>query len=174
MSDDDGVEPSAVNMEIASTGKVTARKEDGTRVATPLQPGTPVTATARPTSSIQATSAQAMPASLAMSGRPFSYAAALASVPQDLAHSIQHGRQAHPQGDNNIPRSLSQSRSAARSLFEEYIGRVFMQSRLSVSKDLTQHLQGANPQLTVPKSILPVACRLHLTSTQRPLPFCCF
>jgi E3 ubiquitin-protein ligase TRIP12 len=50
MSDDDVAEPSAVNMEIASTGKVTARKEDGTRVSTPLQPGTPVTATARPAS----------------------------------------------------------------------------------------------------------------------------
>jgi E3 ubiquitin-protein ligase TRIP12 len=84
MSDDDVVEPSAVNMEIASTGKVTARKEDGTRVATPLQPGTPITATARQTSSSQPASAQAMPAStLAMAGRPFSYAAALASIPQD-------------------------------------------------------------------------------------------
>ena len=84
MSDDDVVEPSAVNMEIASTGKVTARKEDGTRVATPLQPGTPVTSTPRPTSSSQPSGAQAIPAStLALAGRPFSYAAALASVPQD-------------------------------------------------------------------------------------------
>jgi E3 ubiquitin-protein ligase TRIP12 len=84
MSDDDAVEPSAVNMEIASTGKVTARKEDGTRVATPLQPGTPVNTSARPSSSSQHANAQAMPASaLAMAGRPFSYAAALASVPQD-------------------------------------------------------------------------------------------
>ncbi len=84
MSDDGGAEPSAVNMEIASTGKVTARKEDGTRVATPLQPGTPVTATARPTSSGQPTGPPAMPpASLSAAGRPFSYAAALASVPQD-------------------------------------------------------------------------------------------
>jgi E3 ubiquitin-protein ligase TRIP12 len=83
MSDDDVAEPSAVNMEIASTGKVTARKEDGTRVATPLQSGTPVTSSARPTSNSQPASAKAMPPSLAMSGRPFSYAAALVSVPQD-------------------------------------------------------------------------------------------
>lgn len=84
MSDDGGAEPSAVNMEIASSGKVTARKEDGTRVATPLQPGTPVNAVARPTSSGQPGGGQATPASsLAMAGRPFSYAAALASVPQD-------------------------------------------------------------------------------------------
>ena len=83
MSDDDVLEPSAVNMEIASTGKVTARKEDGTRVATPLQPGTPVS-NARPTSSSQATSGQgAPPSTLAMAGRPFSYAAAMASIPQD-------------------------------------------------------------------------------------------
>ena len=83
MSDDDVVEPSAVNMEIASTGKVTARKEDGTRVATPLQPGTPVS-NARPTSSSQPSSSQGLPAgNLAIAGRPFSYAAALTSVPQD-------------------------------------------------------------------------------------------
>lgn len=84
MSEDGGAEPSAVNMEIASTGKVTARKEDGTRVATPLQPGTPVTTTARPTSSDQPAAVQSMPASLLTAGRPnFSYAAALASIPQD-------------------------------------------------------------------------------------------
>jgi E3 ubiquitin-protein ligase TRIP12 len=35
-------DPSAVNMEVASTGKVTARKEDGTRVATPSQSSTSV------------------------------------------------------------------------------------------------------------------------------------
>ena len=84
MSEDDIAEPSAVNMEIASTGKVTARKEDGTRVATPLQPGTPVTASTRPTSSSQPATTQALPGgSLALAGRPFSYAAALAAIPQD-------------------------------------------------------------------------------------------
>jgi E3 ubiquitin-protein ligase TRIP12 len=84
MSDDDVPDPSAVNMEIASTGKVTARKEDGTRVATPLQPGTPVSAGTRPDPTSHAASIHShRGSSLALSGRQFSYAAALAAVPQD-------------------------------------------------------------------------------------------
>jgi E3 ubiquitin-protein ligase TRIP12 len=83
-SDDEVVDPSAVNMEIASTGKVTARKEDGTRVATPLQPGTPVSAGTRPASTSHAASIHSTRgSSLALSSRQFSYAAALAAVPQD-------------------------------------------------------------------------------------------
>lgn len=77
-------DPSAVNLEFAATGKVTAHKEDGTRVATPQQPGTPSTPGTRPVSSVQASSAPSVPPSLAFAGRPYgSYAAALASVPQD-------------------------------------------------------------------------------------------
>ncbi|KAL7276902.1 Ubiquitin fusion degradation protein 4 [Rhizina undulata] len=38
MGDEPDPEPNAVNMEIATSGKVTARKEDGTRVATPSRP----------------------------------------------------------------------------------------------------------------------------------------
>ncbi|ERF71837.1 hypothetical protein EPUS_01752 [Endocarpon pusillum Z07020] len=83
-SDDDAPDPSAVNMEIASTGKVTARKEDGTRVATPLQPGTPVSAGTRPNPTSHAASIHSTRGgSLALSARQFSYAAALAAVPQD-------------------------------------------------------------------------------------------
>ena len=83
LSDDDMPEPTAVNMEIASTGKVTARKQDGTRVATPMQPGTPIQG-ARSTPSGHLAGIQAPPgASLALAGRPFSYAAALAAIPQD-------------------------------------------------------------------------------------------
>ncbi|KAF2279136.1 uncharacterized protein EI97DRAFT_228258 [Westerdykella ornata] len=40
--EEDAPDPSAVNVEVASTGKVTARKEDGTRIATPVQGQTPV------------------------------------------------------------------------------------------------------------------------------------
>lgn len=83
-SEDDVPDPSAVNMEIASTGKVTARKEDGTRVATPLQPGTPVSAGTRPDSTSHTASIHSTRgSSLALSARQFSYAAALASIPQD-------------------------------------------------------------------------------------------
>ncbi len=84
MSDEEVPDPSAVSMEIASTGKVTARKEDGTRVATPLQPGTPVSAGTRPSFTTHSTNLpSSRGGSLALSGRQFSYAAALAAVPQD-------------------------------------------------------------------------------------------
>jgi E3 ubiquitin-protein ligase TRIP12 len=81
MSDDDIPEPAPVNMEIASSGKVTARQEDGTRIQTP-QPGTPVPGAARPDSSGDSPSVPASSRSLRTAGRP-SYAAALASTPQD-------------------------------------------------------------------------------------------
>lgn len=74
-SDDDMPELGAVNMEVGSTGKVTARQEDGTRVLTP-QPGTPVPGTTRPPSSGQS------PAPSPATSRA-SYASALASTPQD-------------------------------------------------------------------------------------------
>lgn len=77
MSDEDLPEPGAVNMEVGSSGKVTARKEDGTRVATP-QPGTPIPGSTRPPSSGRSPG----PSPATAGGRP-SYAQALASVPQD-------------------------------------------------------------------------------------------
>jgi E3 ubiquitin-protein ligase TRIP12 len=76
LSDDGAADPTAVNMEIASTGKVTARKEDGTRVATPQQASSASRPLFSPNSSFGS--------SLAFAGRPFSsYAAAIASIPQD-------------------------------------------------------------------------------------------
>jgi len=77
--DDEPVhDPTAVNMEVGSSGKVTARKEDGTRIGTPSQ-STPAS---KPSSSAPSTTAAH--SSLATAGRPFSsYAAAMASVPQD-------------------------------------------------------------------------------------------
>ncbi|KAJ5669766.1 hypothetical protein N7462_010836 [Penicillium macrosclerotiorum] len=75
-------DPTAVNMEVGSSGKVTARKEDGTRVGTPSQ-STPAS---KPSSSAHS-SASSNPTghnSIATAGRPFSsYAAAMASIPQD-------------------------------------------------------------------------------------------
>ena len=81
MSDDDVPEPAAVNMEVASSGKVTARQEDGTRIQTP-QPGTPVPGSSRPDSSGDSPSLPLLNRSLPIAGRP-SYASALASTPQD-------------------------------------------------------------------------------------------
>lgn len=80
METDDVSDPSAVNMEVGSSGKVTARKEDGTRVGTPSQ-----AAASKPSSSNPAATLNRMRnPSLASAGRPFSsYAAATASVPQD-------------------------------------------------------------------------------------------
>ncbi|OAA56037.1 hect [Cordyceps fumosorosea ARSEF 2679] len=64
---------SAIDFEVATTGGVTARKEDGTKVATP------VSAEKRPAEQRQApaTSTPAGPS------RPMSYASALQAVPQD-------------------------------------------------------------------------------------------
>ncbi|KAE8356457.1 hypothetical protein BDV28DRAFT_102951 [Aspergillus coremiiformis] len=81
LSEDNAPDPTAVNMEVASSGKVTARKEDGTRVATPSQ-STP--ASKASSSAASATSNPIGNDTLATAGRPFaSYAAAMASIPSD-------------------------------------------------------------------------------------------
>ncbi|KAI9735126.1 MAG: Ubiquitin fusion degradation protein 4 [Cirrosporium novae-zelandiae] len=77
LDDEDMEDPSAVNVEVASTGKITARKEDGTRVATP-QSTTPLS---RPPP-VAASSTPPVPAGL--SHRHLSYAAAaMQAIPQD-------------------------------------------------------------------------------------------
>ncbi|KAL4935660.1 hypothetical protein BDV06DRAFT_206576 [Aspergillus oleicola] len=80
MSDENVHDPSAVNMEVASSGKVTARKEDGTRVSTPSQ-STPVSKSS--SGPRRSSLASAGGGSLAMAGRPFSYAAVMASPSSD-------------------------------------------------------------------------------------------
>lgn len=73
-------DPSAVNLEVAAGGKVTARKEDGTRVATPSQlPGSNPRSSQAP----QSASSNTATASTPSGSRPMSYAAAIQSVPQD-------------------------------------------------------------------------------------------
>lgn len=80
MEGEQAPEPTAVNMEIASTGKVTARKEDGTRVATPSQ-GSVASLHVPPSArSRDLLAAGINPSS---SGRAMSYAAAIQAVPQD-------------------------------------------------------------------------------------------
>lgn len=82
-----GDDPSAVNVEVTATGKVTARKEDGTRVATPIQ--TPRSARPSPAERLAAQmnalarASPSYPRSSAAPSRPTSYAAAIQAVSQD-------------------------------------------------------------------------------------------
>ncbi|KAJ9132176.1 E3 ubiquitin-protein ligase trip12 [Pleurostoma richardsiae] len=78
MDDAPTPDPSAVNMEVATTGKVTARKEDGTRVPTPSQGSSAIPGRASAlTAALQNTPTPSAPS------RPMSYAAAIQAVPQD-------------------------------------------------------------------------------------------
>lgn len=92
--DEDLPDPSAVSVEVASNGRATAHKEDGTRVATPLGGATPSSArAAQADRSLAERMATEQLASLAYqrnllggtptSSRPMSYAAAIQAVPQD-------------------------------------------------------------------------------------------
>ncbi|KAL6714408.1 Ubiquitin fusion degradation protein 4 [Lecanora helva] len=79
MENDQPPEPTAVNMEIASTGKVTARKEDGTRVATPSQ----VPAASRGPNIWHNGELLATRVNPTTPSRAMSYASAIQSVPRD-------------------------------------------------------------------------------------------
>lgn len=86
--DQDEPDPSAVNLEVANTGKVTARKEDGTRVATPLQgsQGSQLSqdaSAARLMASARLAAAREMLGTPSGFSRPMSYASALQAIPQD-------------------------------------------------------------------------------------------
>jgi E3 ubiquitin-protein ligase TRIP12 len=86
--DNDESDPSAVSVEVASTGKASAHKEDGTRIATPV-PGTP---SSKPTDARLSTPASRLTAllqssalrqSLGAASSALSFAAAVQSTPQD-------------------------------------------------------------------------------------------
>jgi E3 ubiquitin-protein ligase TRIP12 len=82
MEDAPTPDPSAVNLEVVAGGKVTARKEDGTRVPTPAHSQSrPTTSLPSRTSALTA-ALQGTPTPPA-SSRPMSYAAAIQAVPQD-------------------------------------------------------------------------------------------
>lgn len=82
LEEDNVHDPTAVNMEVGSSGKVTARKEDGTRIGTPSQSTQSSKASSSTPSTTSSNPARHQP--LSSAGRPFqSYAAAMASVPQD-------------------------------------------------------------------------------------------
>jgi E3 ubiquitin-protein ligase TRIP12 len=77
-------EAPAVNMEIASTGKVTARKEDGTRIATPLGSQQTPSRSASGARLVDRTARrQAAKQEESTPSRPSSYAAALQVPPTD-------------------------------------------------------------------------------------------
>ncbi|EOA88057.1 uncharacterized protein SETTUDRAFT_129711 [Exserohilum turcica Et28A] len=85
--DEDMPDPSAVSVEVASTGKATAHQEDGTRIATPVQ-GTPMAKpppeNRTPASRLSALlQSSAMRQSLGGAASALSYAAAVQSTPQD-------------------------------------------------------------------------------------------
>lgn len=72
-------DPTAVNLEVAAGGKVTARKEDGTRVATPSQ----MAGNSSRSASAQLAAAQAALNTPSAAAKPMSYAAAIQAIPQD-------------------------------------------------------------------------------------------
>lgn len=89
----DAPDPSAVNLEVGNTGKVTARTEDGDRVATPSNGEPTPTQKERVAAASRLAMAREMLSTPMSSSRPMSFAQALQSVPQDwhLEFSI-HGQ----------------------------------------------------------------------------------
>lgn len=81
MEEGSPADPTAVNLEVAAGGKVTARKDDGTRVATP---STASSINQRSAAAMQSAAAQQAAFSTPTGpSRPMSYAAAIQAVPQD-------------------------------------------------------------------------------------------
>jgi E3 ubiquitin-protein ligase TRIP12 len=78
--DDADQDTSAVNLEVATSGKVTAHKEDGTRISTPLQ-GSQQSATSRTSASARLAAARELLST--PSQRPTANAPALQPVSQD-------------------------------------------------------------------------------------------
>ncbi|KAH8170839.1 HECT-domain (ubiquitin-transferase) domain-containing protein [Sarocladium implicatum] len=76
MKEEPTADPSAVNMEVATGGNVTARKEDGTKVPTPLR------STPQGQNKL-APPGQATPTPGTSSTKPLSYASALQTAPKD-------------------------------------------------------------------------------------------
>ena len=111
MEDSHGTDPSAVNMEVASTGKVTARQEDGTRVPTPSQGST--------SQSVPHLTPQARARGLmntpSLAARTMSYAAAIQSTPMDWHIQFSIDDQAIP-NDTTIYRAVHYNRSQPEEL----------------------------------------------------------
>ncbi|KAK3316054.1 hypothetical protein B0H66DRAFT_576064 [Apodospora peruviana] len=80
MDDAPTPDPSAVNLEVAAGGKITARKEDGTRVPTPSQGRSGSQLLSRTSALTAALQSTPTPTT---SSRPMSYAGAVQAIPQD-------------------------------------------------------------------------------------------
>lgn len=80
--DEDVPDPSAVNLEIANTEKVSAHREDGTRISTPLQ-GSQAMATSRLSAAASLAAAREMLSTPTSRSRPSAYAAAMGTALQD-------------------------------------------------------------------------------------------
>ncbi|KKY39729.1 putative ubiquitin-protein ligase [Diaporthe ampelina] len=89
MGDAPTPDPSAVNLEVAAGGKITARKEDGTRVPTPSQGSSSSNNNLAQRSSLLANALLNSPSPSSPS-RSMSYAAAIQSVPQDWHLEFSH------------------------------------------------------------------------------------
>jgi len=116
MDDAPTPDPSAVNLEVAAGGKVTARKEDGTRVPTPLagrSSAAPASRTSALTAALQDTPTPGA------SSRPSSYAAAIQAVPQDWHIEFSIDGKAIP-NETTIYRAVYNSTSKK----DEHLGRV--------------------------------------------------
>ncbi|EME89376.1 uncharacterized protein MYCFIDRAFT_55795 [Pseudocercospora fijiensis CIRAD86] len=80
----DEPDPSAVNLEVANSGKVTARTEDGARVSTPSQGiPTPTSTADRLSASARLAAARELLSTPTLSTRPMSYASAVQKTPED-------------------------------------------------------------------------------------------
>lgn len=81
--EDEAPDPSAVNLEVAKSGKVTARTEDGARVGTPSQGVPTPTGRERMSATARLAAARELLATPTSSARGMSYASALQQPPQD-------------------------------------------------------------------------------------------
>lgn len=105
-------DPTAVNLEVAPTGKVTARKDDGSRVSTPSQ------TLASLSSSLSSSRARELIAAgfnPAMAHRSMTYAAALQAIPQDWHLEFRINDEPLP-GDFTIYQALRLDKSQSSEL----------------------------------------------------------
>ncbi|KAL1297833.1 hypothetical protein AAFC00_006361 [Neodothiora populina] len=82
LDDEDIPDPSAVNLQVANTGRVTAHREDGTRVSTPQQGSQPL-ATSRLSAAASLAAARELLSTPTSSARPSAQAAPPAPISQD-------------------------------------------------------------------------------------------
>ncbi|KAK3941476.1 hypothetical protein QBC46DRAFT_382787 [Diplogelasinospora grovesii] len=118
MEDAPTPEPSAVNLEVAAGGNITARREDGTRVPTPSQAQSRSAASLLSRASALSAALQGTPTP-STSSRPMSYAAAIQAVPQDWHIEFSLGGKVIP-NETTIYRAVHSSPAASA---DDHLGR---------------------------------------------------